>query len=61
MRHVKHFLINLWVLVVGIVPRKKPRKRGYGYPGPEDNPFDPEKEWYHHMKWDQDHGWADYS
>jgi hypothetical protein len=29
--------------------------------GPEDNPCRDTSDWYSRMKWDQDHGFADYS
>ena len=30
-------------------------------PGPEENPFRNSPGWYERMRWDQIHGWADYS
>ena len=43
------------------IPDDVVRPGQYGHPGPQDNPFNPNRDWYHHMKWDQDHGWCDYS
>lgn len=33
----------------------------HGYPAPEDNPYRGTSERYSEMKWDQEHGYGDYS
>lgn len=75
MSKVKHLLAALWTSILTMwMPRAtqdqtvKPENqvppdvvKGYGYPGPEQNPYIGTDNVYLRMKWDQDHGWADYS
>jgi len=73
---MKRLLATLWVSILTMLMPKatqdgtvKPENRvppdvvhrGYGYPGPEQNPFIGTEDHYMRMKWDSDHGWADYS